>query len=208
MLNRYIVLKDKGLKGLKDRTVRGGENSEFSGKQKFSIPESIAEIPQRSARPAGGRLQAPAIRIVLPLPPRVLWPNARPHWAARARAVKAYRSRARVETLLAMHRARLDRPRWPAAVEQTSFYFHDRRNRDRDNCLAAMKSAFDGIADAGLVANDHGLTHLPVRVDVDPARPRVEVVVTTEPESIGQFAQCSAREERNLRTCGQVLCPE
>lgn len=42
------------------------------------------------------------------------------------------------------------------------------RRRDRDNLLASLKAAFDGIADAGLVENDAGLTHLPVHIVIDP----------------------------------------
>ena len=31
------------------------------------------------------------VHVILPWPPAILSPNTRPHWAARARAVKAYR---------------------------------------------------------------------------------------------------------------------
>jgi Holliday junction resolvase RusA-like endonuclease len=41
--------------------------------------------------------------------------------------------------------------------------------------LSSLKAAFDGLADAGLIADDSGLTHLPVIVKVDKLNPRVEL---------------------------------
>jgi hypothetical protein len=69
------------------------------------------------------------------------------------------------------------KPPWTSACCQATFFFEYRRVRDRDNCLAALKSAFDGLADAGVIANDAGLIHLPVVFDVDPLRPRVELLI-------------------------------
>jgi len=57
------------------------------------------------------------------------------------------------------------------------FFFKTRRRRDRDNLLASLKAAFDGLADAGLVADDSGLIHMPVEQYIDRADPRVELVV-------------------------------
>jgi len=57
------------------------------------------------------------------------------------------------------------------------FFFKTRRRRDRDNLLASLKPAFDGLADAGLVVDDSGLIHMPVEQHIDRTDPRVELVV-------------------------------
>ena len=67
--------------------------------------------------------------------------------------------------------------RWKAAEAEATFFFRDKRRRDRDNLLASLKAAFDGIAAAGVVEDDADLTHLPVRVEVDKADPRVEIKI-------------------------------
>lgn len=110
--------------------------------------------------------------VVLPLPPRELSPNARPHWAAKARAVKLYREMAYLLSL-AERRARPLR----AAKVTARFFFRTQRRRDRDNLLASLKPAFDGIADARVVTNDAGMIHIPVEQYVDRTDPRVEIVV-------------------------------
>jgi crossover junction endodeoxyribonuclease RusA len=112
--------------------------------------------------------------IVLPLPPPELSPNARPHWAAKARAVRRYREAAYLSSL-AERRAR------PMNVAKVTarFFFRSRQRRDRDNLLASLKPAFDGIADARVVTNDAGMIHMPVEQYVDRTDPRVEIVVET-----------------------------
>lgn len=116
------------------------------------------------------------LTLTLPLPPRELHPNARVHWRPKAKAVATYRMLAKGAALVALGRAR--QPRWSAAAAQAVFYVKDRRRRDRDNLAASLKAGWDGIADAGVVENDAGITHLPVRIEVDAARPRVEITIT------------------------------
>jgi Holliday junction resolvase RusA-like endonuclease len=58
---------------------------------------------------------------------------------------------------------------------QCRFYHKDKRTRDKDNLLASMKSAFDGIADAGWVRDDSQLTYMPVHTNKDKDHPRVEI---------------------------------
>jgi len=100
------------------------------------------------------------VMVSLSLPPRDLWPNARPHHMAKARAAKAYRHEAKLAAKQAMGRA--VPVRWTEATIQATFRFTTARRRDPDNCLAALKAAFDGLRDAGLIADDNRLTHLPV----------------------------------------------
>ena len=72
------------------------------------------------------------------------------------------------------------KPRWGrlvSAVVGVRWYAASSRSRDGDNALASLKAAFDGLADAGVVDNDSGITHLPVSFSIDLKRPRVELYV-------------------------------
>ncbi len=116
-----------------------------------------------------------SLTLSLPLPPRELSPNARPHYMAKARAKKKYR-RFAWATAVGANGGTGDR--WPTATCQATFYVRDRRRRDRDNLLASLKAAFDGLTDARIIEDDAGLIHLPVQIDVDRENPRVELLVT------------------------------
>lgn len=86
-------------------------------------------------------------RVILDWPYAALWPNARPHWAAKAKATKAYRFAAKVMLCGAevgpVRVTFCPKSRWPMP--------------DRDNCIAAFKAGQDGLADA-LRVNDRDLT--------------------------------------------------
>lgn len=121
-----------------------------------------------------------SVELSLPIPPKALWPNARPHRYAKAVAVRDYRRMAWAYARDAVWR--LDPvnhapPMWEEAETRVVFYFKDAKTRDRDNAAAALKAAWDGIADAGVVANDAGLIHFPPEMRIDKARPRVELTV-------------------------------
>lgn len=116
--------------------------------------------------------------IRLPLPYPTLQPNARVHWATRARDVQRYRKQA---WAVAFSISKGAKARWPRATAQATFHFSTRRRRDRDNLLASLKAAFDGLVDAGVIADDSGLTHLPVIVAVDGGgEPRVEISIAQD----------------------------
>lgn len=86
------------------------------------------------------------LTLTLPWPPAQLSPNARhAHWATLARLKRRYRS---VCGLMAMAAgaSRIGAPE-RLAVSMT-FCPPDRRARDMDNCIAAMKAGLDGLADA------------------------------------------------------------
>lgn len=113
------------------------------------------------------------IRLTLPLPDRTLSPNARAHWAAKARAVKAYRRRAMVEG------RRAARPQgWPAAVVRITWHSRTRTRPDPDNALASCKPIWDGLQDAGVLAQDRALRFEPIAFAVDREAPRLEIEIT------------------------------
>lgn len=84
------------------------------------------------------------ISIELPWPLRELSPNARCHWAVKASAVK----RARIQAAWATREQTKPQPSWQGASVSYTFNPPDSRRRDRDNLIASMKAATDGIADA------------------------------------------------------------
>ena len=106
------------------------------------------------------------IKIELPPPHKALRPNARSAtWHRKATATKQYRAAARYAAIAQMNELRWPAPpRWKAATVAVVFSFRSNVRRDKDNLLASLKAAFDGIADSGLVDNDSGLTFLPVEV--------------------------------------------
>lgn len=124
-------------------------------------------------------------RIILPLPPKWLKPNTTVATMsgrmAKASATKKYREAACEAAF------KCDPKFGPlkAATVQCFFYHKDGRSRDKDNLLASMKAAFDGLADAGWVTDDRDFTHLPVKDNKDKDRPRVEIVVTDAANAAG-----------------------
>lgn len=116
----------------------------------------------------GGETQS--ITLLLPQPPAALGPNARAHWAVRARFTRALRACAREAAIDRLDAAGLGRPRASAADVTVTLVPAAARRRDRDNILAGCKALFDGLADAGVVADDSALTHQPV-VIAQPRRP-------------------------------------
>ena len=93
--------------------------------------------------------------LMLPWPPRALSPNARTHWAAKAKAAKTYRMQC-----AAMTRAFFAGQDGGALALQSAvsngatihlfidFIPPDWRARDDDNLVAAFKAGRDGIAQA------------------------------------------------------------
>lgn len=114
--------------------------------------------------------------VTLPLPPAELSPNSHKwkHWGGRHRAFQKYKESAWAEALVA---SKGKRPKWSKANVQCIFYFAEKRNRDGDNLIGWMKAAFDGIAAAGIMANDCGMIHYPPRIGIDSDNPRVSVFI-------------------------------
>jgi len=118
--------------------------------------------------------------LVLSLPSPALSPNCRAHYMTKARAVKAYREEARIQALKAIRVTRRPAPKMVEAKVGATFFFALERRRDPDNLLASIKSAFDGIVDSGMLADDNKLTHLPAQIGVDRYYPRLVITVTDD----------------------------
>lgn len=88
--------------------------------------------------------QAQEVRVSLPWPEKVLSPNGRSHWTRKAKATKNARHDAAWATRSVF---RLP-PKWDSVAVRFEFRPPDQRRRDRDNLIASMKAATDGIADA------------------------------------------------------------
>ena len=113
--------------------------------------------------------------ITMSIPPRILSPNARPHWGRLASVKK--RRREMVAMLARASMGQVDPPRWKQAELTPVFYWPSSRRRDRDNAQAMLKADIDGLVDAGLLDDDEGLLTMPAGMLVDKAAPRVVLVV-------------------------------
>ena len=90
------------------------------------------------------------VTVALPWPPRALWPNARGHWTRKAKASKQYRDDATLSCIM----QRVPNMAAPVAARIT-FFPPDKRARDLDNMLAAIKAGIDAIATRIAVDDQH-----------------------------------------------------
>jgi len=88
--------------------------------------------------------------VKLPWPPKELSPNSSLHWSKKSKKKKEYRTACWALTL----EAKLQAPEGDGKIEiDITFCPPDKRHRDADNMVAAIKSGLDGVADA-LKVND------------------------------------------------------
>lgn len=104
-------------------------------------------------------------RLELPWPDKALSPNARVHWAQKAKAAKQYRNWA----YLACRNAGIKADKAQGKIHLfIDFYPPDKRPRDDDNLIASFKSARDGIADALGVDDKHFVCHPFLQAEIVP----------------------------------------
>jgi crossover junction endodeoxyribonuclease RusA len=113
--------------------------------------------------------------IALPWPAAALSPNARPHWAAKARAVKEARMLAGWMVRTAVQQRAKD---WPHVNVAMTFCPPDNRRRDLDNIIASHKAATDGIADA--LGIDDSLFHCTYAIGAPVKGGAVHVVLSPD----------------------------
>jgi hypothetical protein len=122
-----------------------------------------------------------SVVIVLPLPARILSPNCpagtRGGRFARAAAAKKYKRTAYFATLDAAREMSFEK-----ANVLAKFYHKTKRRRDDVNHLAMLKSAYDGVVQAGLLPDDdrEHLRTVGAEFYVDTKNPRVELIFTRE----------------------------
>lgn len=116
-----------------------------------------------------------SVLVVLPLPHSCLSPNRPPGSIGgrmkKAAAAKRYRC-------LAKEAAEAEGAGpWERATISAAFFHRQKRRRDDVNALASLKSAYDGLVDAGLLVDDDAehLTTLPATFAIDRDHPRVEL---------------------------------
>lgn len=85
--------------------------------------------------------------ISLPWPPSALSPNARGHWAIKARIA----AKVRKDTCVACQAAGVRALPWERMHVAIEFQPASRRAYDLDNAVARCKSLLDGMADATLI---------------------------------------------------------
>jgi Holliday junction resolvase RusA-like endonuclease len=124
---------------------------------------------------------AETVLITLPLPSGQLSPNYGRGGSiggrmVKAKAIKAYRERARV----AAEEQRVESGPWGRATVAVTFFHAAKRRRDDVNHLAMLKPAYDGLVDARLLEDDDSehLTTLGCAFKIDRKAPRVELLVT------------------------------
>ena len=123
--------------------------------------------------------------IVLPLPPSGLSPNARLHWRAKSPLTKRVRDEAKLAAMAARNAAGIRKPIACLTLSAT-FYFGDKRRRDRSNCAAMLKAIEDGIADALSGGDDSEYQWGPLTLEYSQDDPRLEIEIedTTQAQAI------------------------
>lgn len=97
------------------------------------------------------------MQVTLPWPPAALKPNARGHWAIKARAAKAHKAACQILCMSQGIRAL----GWPAMAVTLEFCPPTARRADLDNMLSAMKAGLDGLSAASGV--DDSMWHMTIR---------------------------------------------
>lgn len=132
-----------------------------------------------------GLIDDTARRVVLRLPSSILCSNRPPLTPggrmATAVAARAYRKLA-AKQCDQFNSPEDGPPLWRKASAKLYFFFKDKRRRDIRNFEAGMKAAYDGLVDAGLIIDDNSdvLTHEETLFEIDPANPRVEIIITNK----------------------------
>lgn len=131
-------------------------------------------------RPAPYSLDS--ISIELPMPPQATHPNARPHWAVKAKAVAKQREDA--ATMASVVLRGKGPPLWERVTIQATFYKPGKQAKlaDQDGLISWCKASVDGLQGT-VIKNDSGVTWLPpVQVLGDAAEERKLVLVITSRE--------------------------
>lgn len=121
-----------------------------------------------------------SVTIILPLPTKVLSPNCAVATTggrfAKASATKRFRELAKE----AVENECITTAPWGEVLVEVTFFHSNKRRRDQDNSMGSLKAVYDGIVDAGLVADDtpgHMKRAMPI-FSFDKIYPRVMLDIT------------------------------
>ena len=91
-------------------------------------------------------VQAFAMKLDLPWPPKELSPNARVHWAKLSHVKKKYKN----DCMWICKGAKINHAvhNYVFVMLHIKFCPPDKRLRDTDNCIASFKAGQDGLAEA------------------------------------------------------------
>lgn len=94
------------------------------------------------------------VTLTLPWPAAALSPNARVHWAVKAKAARE----AKQTAFVVARQYRATSHDWrglaPPVALLVTFYAPDRKARDTDNLIASLKAGIDGLVQSGLLTGD------------------------------------------------------
>ena len=119
--------------------------------------------------------------IILLWPDKVLSPNARAHWAVKAKAIKLARIAGAVYTRKAGYTGASFAGYEGKLHLWIDFYAKTRNYPDTDNCLSSIKAYLDGIADC-LAINDRRFVVHPFVKDETIKGGLVRIRITKGPE--------------------------
>lgn len=127
-----------------------------------------AKIRQQAAR------AKQHITLTLPFPDSRLLPNRKAHWATKAKATAEARTTAWGIGI----DYRFNQTPIPETMKRctakVTFYPPDKRRRDLDNLLRAMKPFWDGLVDAQLIEDDSCISEISVRLE-QPGDPKTVI---------------------------------
>lgn len=87
------------------------------------------------------------IELTFPWPPAALSPNARTHWAVKAKAAKKYKSDCLWICTIMNRAGKLHANKISQNLISITFNPPDNRRRDGDNLLSSVKQLIDAISD-------------------------------------------------------------
>lgn len=125
-------------------------------------------------------MDAESLTIILPIPNKVLQPNCTVGSFGGRMMVNAARKKYKKLTREAIESECISTAPWEKVTVAARFYYKDSRRRDTDNAIGALKSAYDGITESGLIIDDdrkHMKREEPELL-IDKKNPRVELVIT------------------------------
>jgi len=138
--------------------------------------ELTAKVLLGGSETSGIGVSGFSLMVTLPIPSPKLSPNARVHWASKAKLTKSSRLTAKIAALEAI--GRNDPPMLKTATLLVRWYSRTTARQDSGNLIARLKASEDGLTDAGIWVDDQGVTWLPPIQLKDAKNPRVELVIT------------------------------